>query len=188
MADKVKSATKVVTGVCRLSYLHAFEPQAIEDGAEKKYSVSVLIPKKDKETIKKINAAIEAAKKEGATKLGKGGKLKLPLRDGDEERPDDEAYQGHYFISATSKQKPGVVDKDLNKIIDPEELYSGCYGRVSINFFAFNTSGNKGIGAGLNNIQKVKDGEPLAGRASAEEDFGDDLDIEDEDLDGNDLL
>ncbi|MBS1776006.1 MAG: DUF2815 family protein [Bacteroidetes bacterium] len=171
----VAQPTKVITGQVRLSYCHIFEPSAIDEGADKKYSVSIIIPKSDTATVDKIKKAVEAAKEQGKTSKF-GGKipsnLKLPLRDGDVERPDDEAYTNSYFINATSKTKPGVVDKDLNPVMDQGDVYSGCYGRVSINFYPFNTSGNKGIACGLNNIQKLKDGEPLGGKASAEADFG----------------
>ena len=134
--------------------------------------------KEDKATIKKIRAAIDAAVQDGiASKWGgkKPGNLKLPLRDGDAERADEAPeYEGMYFLNCNSNQKPGIVDKDLNEILDPDEVYSGCWGRASINFFPFNTNGNKGVGVGLNNIQKLKDDEPLgAARASAESDFGD---------------
>jgi hypothetical protein len=175
--------TKVVTGVVRLSYAHLFEPTSINEGEDKKYSVSILIPKKDKETIAKIEAAIAAATEQGKAKWGGKipAKLKLPLRDGDEDRPDDDAYVGHYFINASTKSKPGVVDKDLNPVLDQEEVYSGCYGRVSINFYPFEASGNKGVAAGLNNVQKLKDGEPLAGKASAQDDFSDELELGDDD-------
>lgn len=166
--------TKVITGKVRFSYLHVWEPTAIEEGGEKKYSVSLIIPKKDKATIAKINKAIEAAKEAGKAKFG--GKvpanLKLPLRDGDVERPDDEAYADSYFLNANCKTKPGLVDADVNPILDQDELYSGCYGRASVTFYAFNTAGNKGVACGLNNLQKLEDGESLGGRASAESDFG----------------
>lgn len=165
--------TKVVTGKIRMSYANLFTARAIAEGQEPKYSLCVLIPKSDKETIRKINGAIDAAKKAGASLWG--GKLpsnlKTPLRDGDEERPDQEEYAGHYFLNATSKQKPGIVDRNLNEIIDPSEVYSGCYGRVSLNFYAFNQAGNKGIGCGLQNVQKLADGESLTGRTRAEDDF-----------------
>jgi len=170
------STTKVVTGPgIRFSYAHVFEPKAISEGADKKYSVSLLIPKEDKETINKIKKAIAAALEEGKVKLG--GKIpkvyKNPLRDGDEERPDDDNYVGHYFVNANSNTKPGLVDKDVNEIIDQSEFYSGCFGRASVNFYAFNTNGNKGIACGLNNLQKLKDGDNLGGGgASAAEDFG----------------
>jgi hypothetical protein len=177
-ATNLPSPTKVVTGKARLSYMAVWEPKAVEEGNEKKYSVSVLIPKTDKATKTKLDAAIEAAKKDGKDSKW-GGKipsnLKLPLRDGDAEREDDPAYRGHWFFNATSKSKPGVVDKGLNPIIDQDELYSGCYGRVAVNFYAFNSNGNKGIAAGLNNIQKLADGEPLAGKSRAEDDFADEF-------------
>jgi len=166
--------TKVVTGTVRFSYLHVWEPHSIEEGQDKKYSVSLIIPKSDKQTLSKIKAAIDAAKEAGKIKFG--GKvpanLKTSLRDGDIDRPEDENYAGCYFINANAKTKPGIVDKNVNPILDQDELYSGCYGRASITFYAFNTSGNKGIACGLNNLQKLKDGEPLGGRSSAEADFG----------------
>ena len=175
------NATKVVTTKVRFSYVHAFEPHAHEEGQTAKYSVCILIPKKDKKLIDRIKAAIEAAKEEGKTKKF-GGKipttLKNPLRDGDEERPDHEECAGHFFINANANRKPGIVDAATNPIIDREEFYSGCYGRASVNFYAFNTSGNKGIACGLNNLQKLEDGERLSGSgASAEEDFGADDDL-----------
>ena len=133
----------------------------------------LLIPKEDKTTIAKIKRAIEAAKEAGKSKWG--GKipanLKTPLRDGDEEKPDQKEYAGCYFINANANQKPGIVDAGLNEIIDPSEFYSGCYGRASINFFAYNAAGNRGIGCGLNNLQKLRDGEPLSGRTRPEDDF-----------------
>lgn len=165
-------AIKVVTGKVRFSYAHVFTPQASEEGKQPKYSVSLIIPKSDTDTINKINKAIEQAKSENAAVWGgtvpKG--LKGGLRDGDEEK-DDPAYAGCYFINANSTQKPGVVDQDLNPILDQAEFYSGCYGRASISFFAYNSNGSKGIGCGLNNVQKLEDGEKLGGATSAAEDF-----------------
>ena len=172
-------STKVITGKVRFSYCHVFEPAAISEGQEPKYSVSIIIPKSDKVTLDKINKAIEEAKQEGKTKFGGKipGVLKLPLRDGDVERPDDEAYANSYFLNASSSVQPGIVDENRDEIMIKTEFYSGCYGRASINFYAFNTSGNKGIAVGLNNLQKIEDGEPLGGvRASAQDDFADDDD------------
>ena len=168
------SKTKVITGKnTRLSYFHGWEPTSINGGPER-YSVSVLIPKDDKETVKAINDAVDAAIEEGIAKFGgkKPNKaaIKLPLRDGDTER-EDEAYAGHWFINANSKTAPQIVDKAVKPILDRDEVYSGCYARVSLNFYAFNSNGNKGIACGLGNIQKVKDGEPLGGRSSAADDF-----------------
>lgn len=169
---------KVITGRVRFSYANVFEPTAIEEGQTPKYNISILIDKSDKKTIDKINAAIEEVKEEGKKKWGGTipKKLKLPLRDGDEEREEDEAYQGHFFINANSTKKPGIVDADLNPIMDKDEFYSGCYGRASINFYPFDAAGNKGIAVGLNNLQKLEDGERLAGGSSAEDDFGSDED------------
>ena len=165
--------TKVATGKVRLSYAHIWQAVAIEAGQDPKYSSSILIPKSDTKTLKAIKNAVEAAKELGKSKWG--GKapanLKLPLRDGDEERPDQEEYKGHYFFNASSKQKPGVVDRQLNEILDSTEVYSGCYVRVSVNFYPFSVSGNKGIAVGLNHIQKLEDGDYLGGRSRAEDDF-----------------
>ena len=170
--------TKVVTGKVRFCYANVFEPTAMADGDTPKYNVCVLIPKSDTKTLEKIKQAIEAAKQAGKAKLAdKNGKIpstiKLPLRDGDEERGDDPAYEGMYFINVNSTRKPSVVDKNLNPIMSKDEFYSGCYGRVSINFYAYNVQ-SKGIAAGLGNLQKLEDGEPLAGGSSADEDFGGD--------------
>ena len=166
--------TKVITGKnTRLSYFHGWEPTSINGGPER-YSVSVLIPKDDKETIKAINDAVDAAIEEGIAKFGgkKPNKaaIKLPLRDGDTER-EDKAYAGHWFINANSKTAPQIVDKAVKPILDRDEVYSGCYARVSLNFYAFNSNGNKGIACGLGNIQKIRDGESLGGRSSAADDF-----------------
>lgn len=166
--------TKVITGKnTRLSYFHGWEPTSINGGPER-YSVSVLIPKDDKETVKAINNAVDAAIEEGIAKFGgkKPNKaaIKLPLRDGDTER-EDEAYAGHWFINANSKTAPQIVDKAVKPILDRDEVYSGCYARVSLNFYAFNSNGNKGIACGLGNIQKIRDGESLGGRSSATDDF-----------------
>ena len=178
MSTAKKATTKVVTGIVRLSYANVWEPASI-NGSKPKYSVSLIIPKGDTKTIADINAAIDAAIQEGAAKFG--GKipnkaaLKLPLRDGDIER-DDEAYTGSYFVNANSTTAPEVVDRSLQRILDRNEVYSGCYARVSINFYAFNSNGNRGIACGLGNIQKVRDGEPLGGKTSAADDFATDLD------------
>ena len=175
---KFINPTKVITGVnTRWSYVNAWEPTSINGGAPK-YSVSLIIPKSDTKTIEKIQAAIQAAYDEGQGKLKGNGKsvpalsvLKTPLRDGDAERPDDEAYADSYFINANSGTAPGIVDADRQPILDRSEVYSGVYGRASINFYAFNSNGNKGIACGLNNLQKIKDGEPLGGKSRAEDDF-----------------
>ncbi|URZ02081.1 DUF2815 family protein [Clostridium felsineum] len=178
MSNKVNNPMKVITGPdTRWSYANVWEAKSINGGTPK-YSVSLIIPKSDAKTVAKIQAAIEAAYKEGESKLKGNGRtvpalsvLKTPLRDGDKERPDDEAYADCYFINANSAAAPGIVDADRQTIIDHSEVYSGVYGRASINFYAFNSNGNKGIACGLNNLQKVKDGEPLGGKSRAEDDF-----------------
>lgn len=176
--SKMMNPTKVITGPkTRWSYLNVNAPKPDNNGTMK-YSVSLIIPKSDKRTVEAVKNAIQAAYEEGKDKLKGSGKsvpalevIKTPLRDGDLERPDDEAYKNAYFLNAKSSSKPGVVDADRQPIIDTSELYSGVYGRASINFYAFNTNGNKGIAVGLNNLQKLSDGEHLGGHASAEEDF-----------------
>lgn len=175
---KFNNPTKVITGInTRWSYVNAWEPKSINGGAPK-YSVSLIIPKSDTKTLEKIRAAIQAAYEEGQSKLKGNGRsvpalsaLKTPLRDGDAERPDDEAYANSYFVNANSGTAPGIVDADRNPILERSEVYSGVYGRASINFYAFNSNGNKGIACGLNNLQKIRDGEPLGGKSRAEDDF-----------------
>ena len=140
----------------RLSYAHVWEPQpAREADREPKYATSIIIPKSDAAQIKKIEAA----------------SLKLPLRDGDTER-DDEAYQDAMFLNASSKTRPGIVDQNVEPILDRDEIYSGVYVNISIELYLFNVNGNRGVACGLGNIQKVRDGEALGGGAiKAESEF-----------------
>lgn len=163
--------TKVKMGEVRFSYVNVFKPQPNDDGVDK-YSVSVIIPKSAKKTIAEIERAVKNARVAGADKIGKGN-VKLPLRDGDEDKPEDEAYADSYFFSATSTRRPGLVDIKKQPITDPEEFYSGCYGYVSINFYAFKKKGNKGVAAGLNNILRTRKGDYLGGSVSADVDFED---------------
>lgn len=174
----INNPTKVITGAnTRWSYANVWDPKSINGGAPK-YSVSLIIPKDDTATVNKIKAAIQAAYEEGECKLKGNGKavpalkaIKTPLRDGDLERPDDAAYANSYFINANSSTAPGIVDADRQPILERSEVYSGVYGRASVNFYAFNTNGNRGIAVGLNNLQKIRDGEPLGGKICAEDDF-----------------
>lgn len=183
MSINFKNPTKVITGPkTRWSYANVWDPKSINGGTPK-FSVSLIVPKSDVATVKKIEAAIQEAYEEGESKLKGNGKsvpslkvLKTPLRDGDLERPDDPAYANSYFINANSATAPGIVDADCQPILDRSEVYSGVYGRASINFYAFNSNGNKGIACGLNNLQKIADGEPLGGKARAEDDFATDDD------------
>lgn len=186
MATANAPVTKVILEGVRFSYANVFEPKAMEEGGTPKYSVSVIIPKSNTKAVNAAKKAIEAAKEKDKDKWGgkvpAGQNFKICLRDGDEDRPDDEAYANAYFINASSAHKPGLVDRHHQPIIDTSEFYSGCWGCVSINMYGFNKKGNKGIAAGLNNIMKVKDGESLGGAVSAEADFANVV-VEDEDDD-----
>ena len=180
---KLASPMKVITGKdTRWSYANVWEAKSINGGTPK-FSVSLIIPKADTATVQKVKAAIQAAYEEGQAKLKGNGRtvpplsaIKTPLRDGDTERPDDPAYAGCYFINANSATAPGIVDADCNPILSRSEVYSGVYGRASINLYAFKSHGTKGIACGLNNLQKIRDGEPLGGKASAASDFSTDAD------------
>lgn len=187
MANKTMNNTKVIIP-CRISFANIFEAKSI-NGNDPKFSVSCLIPKTDKTTLLKIHKAVEAAKEDGKTRKWNGKippNLKLPLRDGDIDRPDDENYEDCFFLNASSKDAPQVVDRKVNPILDPMMVYSGCYCNVSVNFYAFNANGNRGVAAGLGNIQFVRDGERLSGKASADADF-DALEDDDEDVLGGDM-
>ena len=188
MANKNTQATKVVIP-CRISFANIWEPRSV-NGSEEKYSVSCLIPKSDKATLAKIHKAIEAAK-EAAQGKRWGGKipanLKLPLHDGDTERGDDENYEGMMYFNASSKDAPQIVDRKVQPILDPMECGSGDYCNVSVNFYGFSTNGNRGVAAGLQNIQLVKHGERLAGKASASSDFEEIEGEDDSEVFGEDL-
>lgn len=183
--------TRVITGKnTRWSYCHVWEPKSIDGNSTPKYSVSLIIPKDDEATVRKINAAIQEAYEDGRDRLKGSGRsvppldsIRKPLRDGDAEKPDDPVYAGNWFLNANSATKPGIVDKDRQPIIDPDEVYSGVYGRASVSFYAYNVNGNRGIACGLNNLQKIRDGEYLSGRSSAESDFAGLDDDEDDFLD-----
>lgn len=176
-----RNGTKVITGEVRFSYLHVFEPYAGEVGQKPKYSVSLLIPKSDKKTIALIQEAVAEATDMGQTSKW-GGKvpknLKLPLRDGDEEKADEHPeYAGMFFLNASSERQPGLVDSHKQEIFSDQELKSGDWGLASINFYPFSVSGNNGIACGLNNLMKKRDGESLGGTpASAEADFAEEFD------------
>lgn len=172
--------TKVLIGEVRFSYCHLFSPDSI-DGSNPKYSVSLIIPKSNTKLVEAIKQAIRNAYEYGmrAKWNGKATGWKNPLRDGDEDRPDDEAYQDAYFINASSNKKPEVVKpgtvngkRTVVAVTDEDEVYSGCFGYASVNFYPFAASGNKGVAAGLNNVLKTKDGDYLGGRATAASEFG----------------
>ncbi|HBS60857.1 MAG TPA: DUF2815 domain-containing protein [Firmicutes bacterium] len=190
--------TKVITGKVRLSFIALLAPSSI-DGGDEKFSAVLMIPKDDKNTIKMVKAGVDAAKENGKSKKW-GGKippsLDLPLHDGDTEK-DLEKYPefaDHYYINAKSTTKPEVV-KPIGKgadgkmkfqeITDSTEIYSGCYARVSLNFYPFDKKGNKGVAAGLNSVVKVQDGEFLGGRSSAQDDFAN---VEFDDYEDDDFM
>lgn len=173
----------VIFGPCRLSYTHLFARYSPDGDADNgKYMTNVLIPKKEKETVKAIRDAIEVAKKAGTASKWSGKepkKLELPLRDGDIDKDDDEVYTDHYFVNAKANTRPGIINKDKTPIVDEDEMYSGVWAIVSVTFFPYDVSGNRGVAVGLNNVMKFKDDERLGGRSSAESDFAD-LDMEDD--------
>lgn len=169
----------MLTGVFRASYAYVFEPQASQNGGEPKYQITMLIPKTDTATVWAIQAGINQALQDGLQRVF-GGQMPArpenPLYDGDGVRKNGEPFgeecRGCWVVRASSKTRPSVVDLNVQPIIDPNAFYSGCYARATINFFAYNKNGNRGVACGLNNVQKIADGEPLSGRTTAEEDFG----------------
>ena len=181
--SRKKRPTEVITGICTFSYLNCWEPKAAYGGTPK-YSVSLIIPKSDTQTVEKIRAAIKAAYEDGQGTL-KGNsrtvpefsEIHNPLRDGDSERSKDEAYRDSWFVNATSKEQPGIVDANRQHILDRSEMYSGVKGRASLNFYAYSKNGNRGISCSLYHLQKIADGTPLGGRSRAEDDFDDDEDF-----------
>ena len=180
---KIVNETKVVFGPCRLSFTHVFNKYSPNGEGEGKYMTNVLIPKSEKKTIKALDQAIEAAKKAGVVSKWGGKepkKLDMPLRDGEDK--EDDVYQDHFYINAKCNTRPGVVDKNKNPIVDEEEMYSGVWAFVSVTFYAYDVSGNRGVACGLNNLMKFKDDDHLGGRVSADSDFADIDDVDDEDL------
>lgn len=171
---------QVVTGECRLSFVNVFEPKAVNEGDEPKYSITAIIPKSDTKTIEAIKAAIQAAAEKGAQKHF-GGRVPTNVtstfHDGDTAVDDMgdlrnikyPEYKGNYFIRLSTKKRPIVLNADRQEIIDPTEIYSGCYGRVSMSFFAYSNNGKRGVSAALNNVMKTRDGEPLTSMLSGDE-------------------
>lgn len=169
----------VVTGKVRFSYANVFEPRAVQNGGDPKYSITLLIPKSDNDTYQRIIAEINKTLQENVADTFKGvmpANPRMPIYDGDGVRDSGEPFgaecKGHWVMSAKSNTAPQVVDANCQPIISKNEFYSGCYGRASVRFYAYNQNGNKGIGCGLGNVQKLEDGQPLDGRTTAAEDFG----------------
>lgn len=156
---------------CRFAYFNCWRPSSIY--GNDKYSMSAIIPKDDRKTLELIYDAIDYVKEKSSGKWG--GRiltnLKLPLHDGDEEKPGNINYRNCYYLNAKCNEPPQIVDKTVKPITDPTEVYSGCYGKVSLIFYGYNCSGNKGIGVWLGNIQKLRDGSPIGGKISASDEF-----------------
>lgn len=179
-----QNPTRVVTGEVRLSYVNLLKPRENQYGGEPKFSVTILVPKSDVQTKQRIDAAIEAAKQLGKSKVWNGvipPVVAIPVYDGDGVKPSDgmpfgEECKGHWVFSASSKvdQPPKVVDLNHNPVIDPTEVYSGMYGRIAVNFAPYAQQGKKGVGAYIStNVQKTRDGVPLGSSApAAADDFG----------------
>lgn len=188
MSTEKKPATQVTTGLIRLSYFKGWKPEAVEEGddAKKKYSSAILIPKTDTATLDKIEKAVAAAKEAGKSSKWGGkipAKLKLPLRDGDEEKPDMAEYVDHFFLNASNSNKPVIIDRFKEAITDESKVYSGAYARVMLNFYPFDMKGNKGVGVSLEAVQFIKDGEKLAGATVNVDDFDDGFEYDDADAD-----
>lgn len=179
--------TTITIGEIRFSYLNAFTPTVAKGATEPKYSTAILIPKTEKGIIEKIKQIQNSLKAEVAA--SNGGKLptgfKIPMKDGDAlnadgEREKDDNYKGMYYFNCSSKTKPTILDKNRQPILNSEEVYSGMWGYVNVNFYTFNNV-SRGIGVGLNHIMKTRDDEPFASRVSADEAFKD-LNFGDDDL------
>lgn len=174
MRIKNNRLTKVITGKVRFSYVNIFYPRASTFSKDSRYSLSLILDKEDKETLSKIYAAMEAAKGEGKNLWGGNipENLIMPLKDGDLNKEIRKEYENKFYINTSSKQKPGVVDKKLTTITDASVVYSGCYGRVSLNFYPYEQGESKGIGCALLNVQMLEQGESLGAHSRPEEDFG----------------
>jgi len=171
-------SNKFTTGACRLSYAHLFQPAADLNGNEK-YSASFIISKSDERTKKRYDELMKQMLTDPDIKrtLGNGGTPRMPLRDGDTDRPNDAAYENSWFLNAKSNpdHKPLILDRDRQEIVDPNDIYSGCYVQAVVNFYAYNKGGNKGIGCSLSAVRKLKDGQPLSGTTVSDKDFDDSL-------------
>ena len=174
-----QNGSRVVTNKVRFLYPHLFEKYRNNLSGKESYCVTILIPKEDKDTVQAVEAATKFVADEARNNKNIKNLIHLPLRDGDKERADNELYKGCYFINCSTQFQPDVVDRRGNHISNPDEIYGGMYGRVSLNLFAYSNSGNRGISAGLSNVQKLEDGERLGGRASALSDFEDTIDAND---------
>ena len=182
MADKQAKLKKITTGKFRVSFPHVFKAQTTPSG-EQRFSVVMLLPKEDKDSVNKLQSLAKAAayEKWGKDAVdGKKVKIAWPFRDGEEKSDQYDGYEGMIFASASSKNKPKVVGKNLDVIVDESEFYPGCYARASINAYAWEWKGKKGVSFGLINLQKLAEGEPFGFSSKPEDDF-DVVEGEDED-------
>ena len=181
------ASKKLITPPFTGSYVTLFQPRQVNNQGDPKYSVQMIFDKKA--DLKEFRAAIKEVAIEAfgpkAADIFDGNKLKLhsPLRDGDEEREDRPEYKGTVFANASSKKKPGIVDRERSPVVSDEDCYSGCTMRASVALFSYDTNGNKGIGVGLNNVQVIKKGAHLDGRKAAEDEF-EAIEGEEDELDG----
>lgn len=180
-------SVKLVIGTAqkpvRFSYVTLKEPKQFNGQGKFNYSLQVLVPKSDTKAIAAINKAIEDAIAEGVASkkfnqaATKNPKFWIPFRDGDQKAEEAEKtgsqdyLKGHMFFTPKNERRPGVVDDNLQPILDLDEVYSGCYGMVAVNFSPYSTQGGIGIGVYVNHVMKVEDGERLDGTESAESAF-----------------
>jgi len=178
MTATTKTAPKrVVTGEVRGSFVNIFKPRFNALSSREEFSMMLLIPKSDSATVEKIEGAIETAKLERWNDKPPKN-LREPLKDGDDEtqipesaEPGELPYASHYFMNVKSTTKPGIVDADLNTVIDENSFRSGDYCKVSLQSYSYDKKGNRGVSFGLNNVQVLRKGEPLGGRSRPENDF-----------------
>jgi hypothetical protein len=170
MADKPK-AIKVTTPKFRLSFPSLDAPRGFE-GQEPKYSATMLFAKDTDMSWLKSAMTACMIEKFGADKTKWPKQMKNPIRDGDDKETPTKGYEGHFYVTARSKDKPGCVSADVQDIIDVKnELYAGCYARATIALYFYDKAGNRGIGIALNNVQKLGEGEKFSGKADAKSDF-----------------
>ncbi len=178
VAPRQKDPTVVITGKdTRFSYCNLAEPKSVNGGAPR-YGMSLVVSRDDRQTVKALQDGQRAAYEKYKDRLkNRNGSvppmeaIKLAIRDGDQDRPDDPVYANCVFVNANSETRPKLFDAGGKEITDASEIYSGCYGKVAVQFFAFNTNGNRGIGCRLHAVQKIRDGEPLGGTIVTIADF-----------------
>lgn len=183
MAKDKPKFKKITTQLFRVSFPEVFEARSFQ-GSDPKYSIQMLFPKDTTDMNELISEVKRLAQEKWGKKKPKG--FTNPIKDGDTLTDSDdeeiESTKGYWVVRASSKRKPGIVDKDKNLITaeEADEFYPGCWARATLNGFTYDTKGNKGVSFGLNNLQKLKDDEPFGGRTSPENDFDDDIDEDDD--------